>query len=453
MGIELGIRQALGEKSLWIDETGPDAPAIIGSAGDAKVRLASSRVPQRVAALFAIDGAWGIEPLDAAIQVMVNGKVIQETTALRAGDVIELGSLATMTVVSVDRADRSSATAKTTAKTTTSSPGVGEWAALNAQRVAAGEGSSNRSRMRTKPKKPAGVPIGVLIVLCIAGLGVLGIMLDRVQRGRFFWEMARQPEPAVATKAPEQTPVPGRPTPEGNQRASIFDDANTANESSTKTNPIASPGHGPSIGKGEAQDAREATDGRDATKESARTKEDAVDVGEGEPADEKSEERDPDFARMIDLQRFGAPPMRVYQFQEFLRQRPDHPRAIEVRAWRDDALDLLWWMRIREFSDRREVINKRIADHTREYNPVVLANLPESRRAEIKGQLAEMIAERDGISKELLERFNWGETAAPDPLEEEQVAPMRAGRHAMKYDAFVQKILRTVNQTQGRLAW
>ncbi len=441
MAIELTIRHALGEQTVTIDATGPDAPAIIGSAGDAKVRLASSRAPGRLAAMFAMEDAWGIEPIDDSIPVSVNGKPIHQTTPLRAGDVVDIGTLVTMKVMRIN--------VDTREPREVSSSIAGGWEAMNAARVSTPGLSANRSRVRTKPRKPSGAPIGVLVLSGIVGIIVLGIGLDRVQRGRFFW----QPVPVLeqaSTSTTNPTSPPERPLPTGNNPESIFDD------------PIGSktPPAGTSLNRSSDASTRKTKDeatrvstqtGNAPSKQDLETTDAKLDPSAGEET--SPGDRDPDIARLIDLQRFGAPPMRVYQFQEFLRQKPDHPRAIEVRVWRDDALDLLWWMRIRELSDRREAFNKRIAEHTRDYNPAVLANLPELRRSEIKGVLAEMIAERDAISKQLLETFNWGESASPDPLDEAQIKPLGADRHAMKYDAFVQKILRTVNQTQGRLAW
>ncbi len=90
MGLQLRVRHALGTRMVEVDERGPDRPLRIGRSADCDVQIPSGTVAPTHCLLYAQDGQWAVAPASESAAVAINGQGIAEPAFVNLGDVIWL---------------------------------------------------------------------------------------------------------------------------------------------------------------------------------------------------------------------------------------------------------------------------------------------------------------------------------------------------------------------------
>ncbi len=161
---------------------------------------------------------------------------------------------------------------------------------------------------------------------------------------------------------------------------------------------------------------------------------------------------DDEWDRVEQAYRTSPPELGIVALHDFIND-PAHANYISTAQPQiDEALDRLWWIRLKGLCDTRDDLQKQIADIDKEI-ATVKAN------GALAERIAELQAQRDPLAKELdaardrLSEMKYTDPRVPDPYDEKQLAELRKSRDADAFAKWKKMIGNSIVWNRGKLPW
>jgi hypothetical protein len=150
--------------------------------------------------------------------------------------------------------------------------------------------------------------------------------------------------------------------------------------------------------------------------------------------------------------RTASPELAIVALQDFVQNSPKSNFVATAQSQIDEALDRLWWMRIKSLCEDRDRLAKQMT-RIDEQIAVVKSNGPVAER------IAELQGERDPIAKQLeavqgqLDEMKYKDSRVPDLYHEAQLAQLRKARDSQAYESWKKSTSIYIKRNRGRLPW
>lgn len=489
MALSLLIQHELGQHALDLQPRSADAPAVIGRGAGADVPIPSAAVSRRHCLLYVHEGRWAIADAGSSGGTFVNGRRLAEPVYLNLGDEIRLGDQAAtalrITGIAVEQdAAMSPAMLMMPAEAAVA---LGEQAAVvepvgeeapaqaafaepdadaSAEDFAPGEpspqdppvhaasqvGADNAvpgeaeaeetgqslsavaaSSMRAHPgfyvprrSTPAWVwVVGVVLTAAVVGGVVIAL---RWHQSRLLTPSKSQPASTAAQPRSIFGPPPG-----ATAAVPPIDDPTTA---PPPARPLPDPAPDPAPSP--APPAPEPD-------------QPAPPQGEPDPASPPpAVPTSPAWARLEDAAVAETPGVVIYLCSEYTRtQTPSAEQKAQIAQWVEQAVDRLWWQRIRQLTSQRGRTRDRIGALQTELRG---GGRPEFRK-QVQDEIAAETNRLDGIQRQLVEDMGWEAAGVLEIDSEEMLGSLRKARDAAKYKAWREDVERSVVRRRGSLPW
>ena len=411
MALQLRIIDGIRTRVVQIEDRDGTRPVRVGSAPDCDIRVGAGAPVQ--CEMFIHQGRWVVKNVLPNTPIQVGGKVVSKGAYLSAEDRISLGDSEGAAVIEVGPVAVAATGAGGVAARPTAPDAISEltrpeggetWFQEDADEMVSlgvgggGRGAITRPRGYVKRKSGGGVGWTALFAaVVVAGAGAA------------WWKYRPREELAkpVVEVTPAATPIrtTAPTTGPSRQQTSIFDAGWQQGDSRTVT-----PKKVPA-----AVDARK-----------------------------RGEE-------WIALERAvnGPSPARaVYAIQEY---RDKHPAEFEseLNAFLEDALDRVWWQRIKELCDRRDELKEEI----RKISDAIAEETEEAHRQKLEGDRTA----KEGLLRWELEvlskQMGYHAKETPNPADQEMLAHLRKDRDQAIYEAWKPRVVKSVMATRGYLPW
>lgn len=154
--------------------------------------------------------------------------------------------------------------------------------------------------------------------------------------------------------------------------------------------------------------------------------------------------------RAVESARLEEPVLAIVKFNDYLDRFPETPFKADVDRYVDEAADRLWWQRLVELFEERDLAVKEIDQRK--------GQLAVSQDAEFKRELQKEIDEwagrRDLVDETIRKTMSYREVGPPNPYDSAGLAALRAQRDAEYYGKWKAEVLRVIKRTRGqRLPW
>jgi len=466
MGLQVRLRHTLGERLLDLPDRPVEKPLVVGRAREADLKVPSVSVAPEHCALFVHEGQWVLQDMSNGL-TFVNGSALEGPTPLCVGDVIVLGADASPATVEVDPAGaaqgrtgepaRTEEPAPAPARTRTSAapraqagqpyrpapaarvapaaprplaapPVVQDddpWGTQPAaendpfadwqQPAASGESAAPTPTRRRKPKKSSDTGLYVGIAACVLIIGGTGWFAYQ----RFYapppappaapttvWKKAKGPNDNIFTGDSGDTAVPA-------PAATHAPPAPVSPPARNEPEPPPPPPPPPAA----------AVDN---------------DPHKGDLAWE-------DVQGALVLQNYAQAVIKCDDY----RRNHTGASAKEISGVIDEAMDGLWWKRIKMLYDKKEAAAKKIRaidkDIKEEPNPKFREQLTKE-----KQPILEEIKQADD---HLNSEMGYTATQSPDTTSKEMMSRLGSDRDASKFGAWKVRTLKYIRDNHGKTPW
>jgi pSer/pThr/pTyr-binding forkhead associated (FHA) protein len=140
---------------------------------------------------------------------------------------------------------------------------------------------------------------------------------------------------------------------------------------------------------------------------------------------------DEDWKAVDEAHRLASPALAIVAYDYYVAHHPDTEFKSELERYTEEALDHLWWERIKSLMDQQANLQKQI-----KANP----------SDDLKKQLAD-------VEDELFVQMKYTLPDKPDPFNTKQIDQLRASRDAGAYAKWKQRVLTSIRNTRGSLPW
>jgi hypothetical protein len=464
MSLQARLRHSLGERWMELPPRGVDLPLVVGRAAGCDIQVPSVTVGQRHCVLFVHEGHWIVQDVPGSSGTYVNGVKIEEAAFLNVGDAIRLGPDGAAPVLEIDPAaalagqkgqpaaavlPQAAAAARTAAPEPQPPPAPAAPAAYGypqtypptqypAEPAAGGWPSEVTPQYYTPPRRRRadgsnGVIIGMLLTLFIAA--GTGYWLYRTQENSA--RVVIRPAPPtthddVPSTAPSPAPRPPAQTrPRVTPRITAPPIAATAPADTDPSMPMA-PGDSDPVPTAETDPAPTPPSPQDPRAATAPV-----------PGD------DAGWKTVLAARQLKDEGKAILLFDDYAATHPGAP-ADKLREFTDEMLDRAWFERIAGLCDRREDLQKKIAELDKEIAEETDANY----KTKVATPLREKyVAQLDGVEGELTSTMKYTGKTAPNLLDDEELEKLRKTRDPQLYARWKEQIVAHVRRTHGELPW
>lgn len=460
MPLRVNLSHALGSRVEQFDDRGIDRPLVVGRGAEADLQIPSVQVSSTHCVLFVHEGRWVVQDAGSRAGTFLNGQPIRTPMPVHDGDEVTLGPAETNPpkLLLVETSAATSGASEEPAShggtgwlppsadvagpaTTPAAPvATADFYAADPEPTFPSYATASRRR---RVKRDSNAPVIVTMVVLAVAFAIVATIVIAEKRKQALAPL-KPPEtvtvvtggsggggrgsilfsdPAAPTPAPTPRPPPPRPTsppdPVPSSPANVPSDPSPAPPST----PAGAPGSAPS---------------------SPATP----------PASDTDPRReDPDWVRVDEAHRMSSPGEALAIFIDYQQRFPDSPFRNEVQGYIDEALDRLWFARMKQLIDQRDELEKRKTGMERHLREVQRSGAADRQRvAEMTGQVKELESRIAEVNKEL--QGDMGHDGTPlDPYNDSQVAALRAKRDKAKYDRWTKWVLGSIRRTRGALPW
>lgn len=400
MGLQLRVIDGIRMRVVQVEERDGRRPVRVGSAADCDIRVGAGAPLQ--CELFVHRGRWAVRSMTAGEATRVNGKVISKGAYLSADDRITLGDSIDAAVIELGPAGVAAggavprpAAPDAIPELVTPGEGEGTWFGEDEDEVVplnvgAADGGILRSRRGPRRSSNGWTGWTVLLTLLVGAGGGVAI-----------WKLRPGPEPvapvAVVPKeaAPVRTTAPS--TAPSRAQRNIFDAAWQPAETAKDLDP---------------------------------------------------RKREEDWLALEKAVSGPSAARAIYAIEGYREKRPGQFEA-ELQGFLDQALDRIWWERIEELCGRRDELKGEIQQ---------LSNaIAEETEEDFRKKLEEERTGKEGMLRWTLEALNnemgYAGKEAPNVADEEMIAHLREQRDAKLYQAWKDKVVKSILHTRGYLPW
>jgi hypothetical protein len=460
MGLQVRLAHSLGERLIDLEETGADRPIVVGRSSSAQIQVPSVGVGRRHFALFVEDGKWMAEDAGGTLGTFLNGERLRKRTAVGSGDVIKLGPGADAPTVTIDPHGLG-------ASGSADDEGAAHvrWQeASQADPRATSTGTGQPTRYPVLPPIAPAVPPG-------AGAGGYSVPRSPVAGPVAYSPPGGAPyaPPPQYQPAAEQWPAEDMlqfaAPAEGRfyvpKRGGLSPALMTFTVLLT-LGALAAGGWVVWKYLPRQQAARTAVvviqqspstlpTTRPATATAPVT---VAPTMQAPPTETKEPEFDPrreeESWKAVERARFEDPVIAIVKFVDYLEQKPDTPFRKDVDAYVDEALDRLWWMRIKELFDEMDDARAQIA---RRQEDLKLSQDEEFKKG-LRQEIDQWTQARDLANERLRNQMKFTAPDPPNLYDSARLGHLRAQRPAGYYAQWKQQVFETIKRTRGqRLPW
>lgn len=481
MTLQLRVRHSLGARMIQVESRAADRANRIGRDPEAEVQIPSSAVAPVHCRLYCQDDQWVIEDCGGAGGTCVNGARITQPTYLKSGDAIALAganieidpmgllrrnapasarpaapteeTIAAQSFVEDSGAEaddpqyeeqapdsvdmQSGLSDPAAALASGESDGAGDleqpdaWIRPATAAIVPGwPGSKPYRGYRHRKTNPTGwIALGVtLAVIIVFGAILIGIIFKKEE----------PPPPVIVKQEPKKVVEQKKPDPAIaplKQKKNIFDDDAGPQKTGTVVAPTPQP-------KKIVQPIPPAPPANaDAQPAPARNPPEP-----DKPADPRTQTED--WKNLLEANG-GSNYARAIWVNEDYRQRHPGELADEVKKKTDEALDSLWWQRIRELCQTRERTTKEIRKLTDDI--AAETEVAYKKKLEVDKQKKQDLVE--SITSMLKDDYGYSAAEPPNEYDVEQIAKLRAARDGGRYGKWCERIVKYVRTENGALPW
>jgi hypothetical protein len=449
MPLQVRLNHALGERLIDLEETGADRPIVVGRGPDAAVQVPSAGVGLRHCLLFVYKGRWAVQDGGSEGGTYLNGRLLKKPAAMKTGDVIALGTGTGAPSVTIDPhglgtgaapdEDEAGRVSKATpapnppldlfgsARPTPAvpaqglgnliprSPAVGPVAygtpppGYSPPPQVAPQATSddvNWSEITADPrfyvpKRKSVSPVTMTWVVLLAVGALCGVVwaVRYVQEKQRQEQLARQPLVIVKNGPSTQpTSLPVQPSP-------------------PQTAPTTAA----------------------ATSQPEPTKEPEFDP-----------RREEESWKAVEQARFVDPVIGVVKFIDYLEQNPDTPFRKDVDKYVEEALDRIWWMRIKELFAEIDDANAQIATKQGE----IKQSQDEQFKKGVEQEIKQWSEQRDRANDQLRNQMKYTAAEPPNLYDSARLGDLRSTRPEGFYKQWKTQVFDSIKRTRGqRLPW
>ncbi len=156
----------------------------------------------------------------------------------------------------------------------------------------------------------------------------------------------------------------------------------------------------------------------------------------------------PRVAEAHDMTALDAPEMAIVVYNDYLARSPKAASAAEVRAYIDEAVDRLWWLRIDTFCQQRDDLRAQLKTKKEEIGQESDVEFKKKLLKE-KQELTDQTATIDAQLKDL----NYTDATRLDLNTPEVVASLRKARDPKAFEKFKTDCLNQIKRTRAALPW
>lgn len=156
--------------------------------------------------------------------------------------------------------------------------------------------------------------------------------------------------------------------------------------------------------------------------------------------------RDPDFQSIEETHSASSdqPAIQVARYAAFLDEHPDTPFAADVKAYTEEALDLLWWKSINRVMQQRDDMRAAIAKN----NTAIASEGAGDYKKKLQADKTEMERKLSDYDKRL-EAMNYLSNEHPNLLDPDQLTLLRRARDVPSYTTWKEVEYRKIKRTRG----
>ncbi|HTL28128.1 MAG TPA: FHA domain-containing protein [Tepidisphaeraceae bacterium] len=162
---------------------------------------------------------------------------------------------------------------------------------------------------------------------------------------------------------------------------------------------------------------------------------------------------DPDWKAVDEAHRMATPAIAILAYDDYLSRHPNTQWKKQLDNYTDDALDRIWWQRLKELIEQQADVRKQIkplVDHLKDLNK----SAPDpKRKQELTDQIAELKKKLTDLETEQFVKMKYTRAEAPDVYNTEQLATLRGERDQAAYEKWKQEVLTAIRRNRGSLPW
>jgi hypothetical protein len=394
MGLQLRLIDPRGERAMAFETRTVERPIVVGCGADVDVAVAPlvADVAARHCFFFEYEGQWFVQDARTTGGTFRNGFPVAGPTAVSSGDVVTLGRSAAPASLMVRTVPAASAVA--------AAPMVapGEWPVTQA--LAAAQGSRPETHFYVPgPRRTSPVAITVTVLLSLAIVGGGGMWL----RSAYLKREAVMMAPAVVIAPAEQ--------------------AKPATTRAAATSP--------------------------ARGRSGSTPASAGAATQPATAPEDPRKNEPEW-RAVEAARFDEPVLAIVKFNDYLDRFPETPFKADVDRYVDEAVDRVWWQRLVELFEERDLAAKQIDERKGQ----IRLSQDEEFKKGLENEVEDW-TDRQKLADETIHKtMNYPGIGPPNPYDSAALTALRAQRDAAYYEKWKTEVLRVIKRSRGqRLPW
>jgi hypothetical protein len=161
---------------------------------------------------------------------------------------------------------------------------------------------------------------------------------------------------------------------------------------------------------------------------------------------------DDDWDRVEQTYRTSPPELGIVALQDFINDPAHANYTSAAQPQIDEAMDRLWWIRLKGLCETRDDLQKQIADIDNQIATVKANGAVAERIAELQDQRDPLARELDA-ARDRLSEMKYTDPRMPDPYDEKQLADLRKSRNADAFAKWEKMIANSIIQNRGKLPW
>jgi hypothetical protein len=139
----------------------------------------------------------------------------------------------------------------------------------------------------------------------------------------------------------------------------------------------------------------------------------------------------------------------ILLFDDYAATHPDAP-ADKLREFTDEMLDRAWFERVAGLCDRRDDLQKKIAELDKEIAEETDVNYKTTVATPLREKYVALVR---GVEEELTSTMKYTAKAAPTLLDDEELEKLRKSRDPQLYAQWKERIVAHIRRTHGELPW
>jgi DNA-binding transcriptional MerR regulator len=162
---------------------------------------------------------------------------------------------------------------------------------------------------------------------------------------------------------------------------------------------------------------------------------------------------DEDWKKVDEAHRMAAPPVAILAYDDYLSRHPDTEWKKDLNAYTNDALDRIWWQRLKEVITQQADLHKQLAPleaHLKELNST---SSDPKRKQELTDQIADLKKQLKDLETEQFVTMKYTRAEVPDIYDSAQLDALRKERDPASYEAWKKEVLTSIRKTRGSLPW